>query len=963
MAPAEDASDFGCCGFFSTRRFKKLPSPARIAEDEKGKAREEQDGVVPSTEEYILHTTRMTIEVLQQAADFLPFPGARQALDLGLLLLTTYEDVNSLYGQAGGLNDRIAQLMLLMVDGIAGQDEQDVSPRVRQDIENLVQDFRIIQENLARITAQNKLLLVFFKEANKSKIDECAGRLDEVLQTFQLMRTIDASSMLTQIQAKLKSLHEDVKQTRRMVKDIHTWMNPKIAHGGDGNLGLEAMPTLPRLFGRDKIIAGIASDLASQRQPRIAVVGPGGMGKTAVSIAVMQDPQVEAVYREQNRFWVPCVGATSLFTFLQILRKALRITLDTGSLLKDIIDTLKATPEPRLLLLDNLETVMRLPEDVSEGGRFSAEIVLNQLSALPHVAILVTIRSNNLPSDTISWNLVPLEGLAREDAKAIYTSICPTASKHLAVLDLLVEALGYMPYAVTLLAKQAAKSFMTPDKLLEAWRKNGAKSLTGELRDKINNSIEFSINSRTVQDDPDAQKLLSIIGKLPSGTTFDHLEDWWGKDIENLPGAIATLSDTALITVRNQDTDTPTFHVLPVVQSYLRTHESYNSLNSRRLALKACCRFVLDHRSRPGDRNYKAHLQELDIEKNNILSILLGTTIETVSSTGEESDLPLVLDAIIAFGWYQLWTKRNPELLAHMLANIASEETATEPTILRRVAKGRYCLGRMKLLLGACSDASSHIEKARSISQRLGSPVDLVEAGKAALLLAHVWRLEGRGHEQVRDIIRAGEQDVGEDARGKALVLHHLGTYHLWIKEQEVGLDYAIRAKAAFDKLERKPAIEVFNCLMLISRSYGSLHSDPEWLDACTEALRYAKSIGLPTWIARALQDLAGCYIWKARYDDAIETLKEAVGMFEKVGKPDSLAHVMMLSGYVYMKMGDLVGARCAYEVAGKRLEEMEQTKATKARLEQCKNNVKVLSREVFDEAEFKVPSLLPKRG
>jgi hypothetical protein len=43
-----------------------------------------------------------------------------------------------------------------------------------------------INNDLNEIKAQNRWLLVFFKDLNKSKIDDCVDRLTSALQTFNV---------------------------------------------------------------------------------------------------------------------------------------------------------------------------------------------------------------------------------------------------------------------------------------------------------------------------------------------------------------------------------------------------------------------------------------------------------------------------------------------------------------------------------------------------------------------------------------------------------------------------------------------------------------------------------------------------------------------------------------------------------------------------------------------------------
>ncbi|KAG8806568.1 hypothetical protein FRC19_007167, partial [Serendipita sp. 401] len=567
-----------------------------------------------------------------------------------------------------------------------------LSPQVIRDIEKLGIDLRAIQNDLARITSQSRWLLVFFKDANKETVDACIDRLSDALQSFQVTRAISDGNMLFEIQTRLESINIVTGKMAEQVNEVYNWMKDNNAHNGQSNLVLEEMPIPIHLYGRDAVVSRIAQTLTTKPGPRVGILGAGGMGKTSVAVAVMESEIVGTKYRESHRFWVPCVGVTSPITFLQILSKSLRVSQDTGAPLKDILYSLKSTPEPRLILLDNLETAMSLPEVVSDGGRLSAEGIINQLARIPHVSIVVTIRSNTLPSDTIAWELVPLGGVAREDARAIFTSICPAAANHYA-LDSLLEALGYMPYAVTLMAKQAVKSFVSPDELLDEWKRSGTKTLSGDLRLKMNRSIELSVESQVMIENPNAQKLLALLSKLPSGTNQRHLK-WWAQTVEHIPSAIATLNDTALITQRQEGVSSPTFFVLPVVQTYLHENLRYKSPEVGRLVIEACCRFVLDHKSSPDDREFKVHIQELDIEKTNILSILLGVNPETLLELGLAHNASVVLEAMLAFSWYQFWTKPNPDLLNHLLEVASSLNSGGEPT-LRHIAEAHFCLGKL----------------------------------------------------------------------------------------------------------------------------------------------------------------------------------------------------------------------------------------------------------------------------
>ncbi|KAG2010231.1 hypothetical protein CC2G_013068 [Coprinopsis cinerea AmutBmut pab1-1] len=953
------ASDAGCLSFLR----RKYSSQGRDV-DHKAKGRslsernEDDRGAVPSTGEYVIEASKQTIDILREASDFLPFPGAKQVLDVALLLMTTYDDVTALEEQVRSLNNRIGYLMVLMVHGISGKDEKDISVPVRQDIDSLGRDLQIIQQDLAKITAQNKLLLIFFKNANKSKVDDCVERLNDALQSFQMSRTIDTGNLLSQIQSKLGNIQKGVGNIEQKVDEIHAWMVQEKGPSSDtSTLVLEEMPVLPKIFGREEIIDRVAQRLVESR-PRVGILGAGGMGKTMVAVSVLDHPQVQTIYQPSYRYWVPCVGATTLLTFLQILCKALHVASDCSSPLKDIIDTLKASPHRRLILLDNLETVMQLPDIVSEGGRLSAERILNQLANIPHVSLLVTARTNSLPSDVISWDIVALGGVGLDAARAIFTNIHPPSAGQ-SKLDDLLKALGYMPYAITLMAKQASKSGATPKQLLSSWKRSGAKSLTKDLRERMTRSIEFSVKSATVEDDPDARKLLSILARLPSGTTREHLENWWGKDVDNLLNGIAALNDTALIIQRQRRvTTSPILQVLPVVQSYLHEHPPYNAPSTLQSVLEACCLFVLHHKPVPGDKSFKEDLKELDVEKNNILSIFLSTTTERLRSLSMLDKQSWVLDAMLAFAWYQYWSKRSTELLVHLLANVANEGTTEDAPILRRVDEARHCLGRMNYQLGCFQDASTELEKACFTFRKLDTTEDRVRAGEATLSLVDVQMVRGRPGHEIQGLVEAAQQDVGEDVKGNALVFLRRGLYSRRNKDPEKGLEYAARAKTLLSQLDHKPAREISDCLLLISQCHGTLRSNPDWLNACLESLEFSRSIGLASWICADLHLLSGCYIWMGRYDEGIGTLKQALEMYDEVGDPQGIAAVLRMTGYAYAKMGDLVGARVAYESAKKRYLELEEAEKTRNGMAHCEYNLRVLNGDVFGEDQLQTPPL-----
>src|SRR6267143_6129960 len=74
----------------------------------------------------------------------------------------------------------------------------------------------------------------------------------------------------------------------------------------------QQMPLKPEVFhGRDDLVKDIVQMLLHKETSRICILGPGGMGKTSVSLAVVESPLLQDRFPPCNRIWVPCIEATS----------------------------------------------------------------------------------------------------------------------------------------------------------------------------------------------------------------------------------------------------------------------------------------------------------------------------------------------------------------------------------------------------------------------------------------------------------------------------------------------------------------------------------------------------------------------------------------------------------------------------------------------------------------------------
>ena len=495
-------------------------------------------------------------------------------------------------------------------------------------------------------------------------------------------------------------MHEDVKDMKHfLAKTRRSATLPS-----SDTIIVQQMPLKPAVFhGRDVIIEEITQLLIREETSRVCILGAGGMGKTSVSLGVVEHSLIKAHFLPENIVWVPCIEATSATLFLEILSTQLQVPGSTGqATIKKIISLLATSTQPRLILLDNFET----PYNTLDGAQKQVEDTLRRLAMLSHVAILVTMRGRYPPCDeAIKWQSKEIQPTDEAACLLIYRSIYPDSINDPDVGRLL-GILGHMPFAITLMARLAKEGHSTAKELIVAWSENGPDILPNHHEQNMNRSISLSIDSNLMKQNPQALDLLTILSCLPAGTSKANLH-WWAPTLHSsmVPSAIATLSKTGLL-VENQrlDSDSPVFFVLPVVQSFMQQHDRIGKEIRQDIQL-SCCQYVLDHYP----PNPASNLKALAAEDVNIQAILFS------SPTAQHSYMlsGKIISALIFFSWYRCNTKPNPELAKH---TVSMAEAFGENSY---IALSLWCLGSTYGYLGEFYAAYDHVQEAYQLYSAL----------------------------------------------------------------------------------------------------------------------------------------------------------------------------------------------------------------------------------------------------
>ncbi|KAJ7579882.1 hypothetical protein C8J56DRAFT_283414 [Mycena floridula] len=664
-----------------------------------------------------------------------------------------------------------------------------------------------------------------------------------------------------------------------------------------------------KLFGRDLEIEKIvqiltAKPLSSQskrsrlsqifkRKPtslkskpiHLALLGAGGQGKTATALKVMAHPAIKDYYSRKNSIWVPCDEATSPELLLDVLCRSLAITVDTYNTLEAILNELRQTSKPIILLLDNFET----PWNAS-GARSAVARIMQDIAQFPHVSLFVTMRATVAPCSEIEWEEMRIQALDPTASHQLFVSIHSQSSKD-SKLPALLEMLGHMALAVKLMAQYGKNTGENASGLISGYQATGT-SMLGSIQgsDRLNSvsiSICMSLESSLVKNELNAVQLLYMMALLPSGTTPDTLQQWWAQNLENLNGALRVLLEASLLERR-----ATTYFVLPVIRSYL-LGPSQLSNGIHCSMVKAACNFLKQYRSTtPGAESYQDDMQARAIEEINLQAILLQTS---------ESNLN-VIEALHTLAWHQCRVRPRIEVIQHAVK------------LLQNVSDQHHLAGRVFHCYASILYALNHFQQALQqynlAREAYLAASDALLAAKALIDIADVSAYIDSSFDEIPLLEQAQQelQSIGKDDKhwrdAMAYCLVVLGEAHSRGSNHPEALEHLTRARdlcsdLPFEKvLCAQQLADVHHCLQQFSEA-------EKWaVLAVSEQKQIGVYFGSTLWILRKI------YISRAEYDKAIKSLEEGLQCAKSYGDQQDTANILLELGQAQIKLGKVNDAK-----------------------------------------------------
>ncbi|KAJ7626749.1 hypothetical protein B0H17DRAFT_1218516 [Mycena rosella] len=479
----------------------------------------------------IIEYTTLAASTTQEIAISARVPFLGSVASLTLAILKVVETVRANKEQCFQLVDEIHTILCAII-GIssASVGDGEFAPAVLHDINSFMETLQRIYSVMKSQQAMGRIKQLFRQPEMASKLHSCQAELRQSQEKFQIQAGTRTAIETSRVQRDAKQQHEELIALIAANPDLtldsdqsSSGTRTKLSHSGHSIISLALLPARPQIFhGRDTELRDVIDILTQSTPARIAILGPGGMGKTALTTAALHHPDVTRKYTE--RYFISCHATTTCTDLISILADYLGV--EPGSYLANRVTRFLKYAPPTLLVLDNFETPWE------SETRPAVEEFLATVTEVAHVALLITMRGAERPAK-VKWTrpfLLPLRPL--DDSAALRTFVDIAGDDHeKSLVTQVLELTGNLPLAVSLMASVVSHEGV-PHKF---------------------------------QNDPEAQELLSLLSILPDGLSQGEI--LYSKlPIRNVLGCKSTLIQTSLAYVDVGKR----LRVLPPVREYVR---------------------------------------------------------------------------------------------------------------------------------------------------------------------------------------------------------------------------------------------------------------------------------------------------------------------------------------------------------------------------------------------------------
>ncbi|KAH7099918.1 hypothetical protein BKA62DRAFT_772044 [Auriculariales sp. MPI-PUGE-AT-0066] len=756
------------------------------------------------------------------------------------------------------LTDRIARRvsLLLNITRNKGSSNQELDAYVElflADVQRIIMRLRIIEKT------------------HPAKAFPLTDHIDAVieLQVSRLGTLLTAPTEESKVRFAVHTAY-GVDATKDMVTEIHARVVSSSSQQAV-HISIRArLPARPSCFkGRMNQLSALVNLVCESLNARIAIMGPGGMGKTTLAKAILHDEAVVNIVQD-NRFFVSVEDVIDIESAATRLAEQLGVgeTSDPQSAAISALQTCSRS----LLIIDNLETLW-----------FS-----NNAAAQ---------KDTERPADVRSLTLISaeLEAISLDAARETFEQIAgrPSLATEFTALDQLLTGVDYIPLAVTLLA-QLARQKNSPSQLLQRWHHSKTAFIRtgGDHRESsVNVSIQISLDLLSAMTGgTEGGQLLSICAHLPDGLrlpVFAQLVSHFS----DIHVARDLLVAFALISVGSNDE----LRMLSPVRHFVLNRLPMTA--GHLAALRGIYFAVAASGPITMDEDFSQLAKNVAPEYGNLTSLLLHL-IETEEPSQE------LHDAVDHVSEYSYYTAPSTTLRESFRLRLT-----THPAWL---AECLFNLGRTRLKRDEYSLAMENFQAARKLYATLD---DKIPEAQCRLLLGQCLQMQGSYEAAERELHAARDSFLELDRElDAARCAQELGNIYRMRGEDEQAVVHFTSARDTFKGPgERLYAAQCTLRLGLIQLDQDNLPAaESELQSAMSQFEAVCDSLGA----AQCRNYLGDVRIRQGDYDSAEKLLVSAKEVYVQLGMQSDLASCHWSFGTLYCDQCRALEAIESFETA-----------------------------------------------